>query len=91
MQQGGTDAHSRIIAAAQQVKTAVEKYRATEGNWHPTLLITLAGELLLNAKELLEGEGQQDPSRSAWAARNLMELYFWVRYVADSPENARRF
>lgn len=28
---------------------------------------------------------------SAWNARNLLELWIWVKYCSTSPENARRF
>jgi hypothetical protein len=54
-------------------------------------LIDLASECQLNSLEMMTGINEDNPSRCAWATRNLLELSYFVRYVADSPEKARRF
>jgi hypothetical protein len=40
---------------------------------------------------LFEGDNQKQVTRVAWAARNLLELHYFVRYVLSSSEAARRF
>lgn len=41
--------------------------------------------------DLLKTMGQESVSGAAWNARNLLELWVWLKYCAASRENARRF
>jgi|ERR1051325_11519004 len=71
------------------VRGCEQKY-GTEA-WYQNVLLALASELQLNSVELFEGDNQEQATRVAWAARNLLELHYFVRYVLSSPEAARRF
>jgi hypothetical protein len=82
---------SKILSYGQHLKEAIDRHRTTPSNWHTTLLLALAGELLFNSMEVLQGETEGNCCRSAWGARNLLELHYWVRFITTSRENARRF
>jgi hypothetical protein len=71
------------------VRACVQKYGPEA--WYQNTLLALASELQLAAVELFEGDNHAQVTRVAWAARNLLELYYFVRYVLSSEENARRF
>jgi hypothetical protein len=70
---------------------AIDLLRPAPEHWHTTLLIELATEGLANCMELIEGVDKTNLAKCGWAARNLLELHYFSRYVATSPENARRF
>ena len=40
---------------------------------------------------LVNGQNEENVNRCTWAARNLLELHYWTRYVISSAENTRRF
>jgi hypothetical protein len=85
------DYGGKIFAQSEQLKEAVDRVGDAPPGWHSTLLIELATECLSNSMELFRGIGEMSVSRCAWGARNLLELSYFTRYVAQSPENARRF
>lgn len=86
-----SDFRANILACGEGLKRAVDTLRTGPEHWHTTLLIELAGENLINALEVVTGEQQQNACRCAWAARNLLELHYFTRFVIQSPENAQRF
>jgi hypothetical protein len=81
----------QIYARSEQLKLAVDRMRDCPADWLSVMLIELATECLSNSMELIRGIEEMSVSRCAWAARNLLELSYFIRYVAQSPENARRF
>jgi hypothetical protein len=85
------DFDAKILAYGEVLKHAVDTLRTAPEHWHTTLLIELATENLMNALEVVTGEQQQNACRCAWAARNLLELHYFTRFVIQSPENAQRF
>jgi hypothetical protein len=85
------DIRTHIIAHGRVLTEAVNTIRLATEHWHTTLLIDLAGENVWNCLELVEGDKQGNASRCAWAARNLLELHYFTRFVMASPENALRF
>jgi hypothetical protein len=58
--------------------------------WHTHLLFRLFREADLAAAELFASYKEKNLSRSAWAARNLLELSMWAAYVSASDQNAKR-
>ena len=85
------DYGGKIFAQSDQLKKAVDRMRDAPPDWYSVLLIELATECLSNSMELFRGIEEMSASRCAWGARNLLELSYFTRYVAQSPENARRF
>jgi len=81
----------KLFAQSEQLKRAVDRMRDCSADWYSVLLIELATECLSNSMEMLRGMEELSVSRCAWAARNILELSYFTRYVAKSPENARRF
>jgi hypothetical protein len=71
------------------IRGCQQKYGAE--SWYQEILLALANEAQFNAIELLEGDNNQQVARVAWAARNLLELHYFTRYVLASPDYARRF
>jgi hypothetical protein len=82
---------SRIAAHGQTLNDAVDTLRHAPEHWHTTLLINLAGENLFNCCELIEGVDKSNAARCSWAARSLLEVHYFTRYVMTSPANAQRF
>lgn len=80
-----------VLANGQLLKDAVDALRHAPEHWHTTLLIDIAGENLFNCIELIQGVDTGSVARCAWAARSLLELHYFTRFVVASPENARRF
>jgi hypothetical protein len=60
------------------VRACVQKYGPEA--WYQNTLLALASELQLAAVELFEGDNHAQVTRVAWAARNLLELHYFVRY-----------
>jgi len=79
------------MAHGQALKDAVDTLEHAPEHWHTTLLIELASENLFNCFELVEGHKTQSISRVSWAARSLLELHYFCRFVMVSVDNARRF
>ena len=73
-------AHSRPRLS---LKEAVDTLRHAPEYWQTTLLIELAGENLINCFELADPNNGINAGRLAWAARNLLELHYFTRYVID--------
>jgi hypothetical protein len=68
--------------------------RKSQGNVEPWFA-DLVHKLLLSVDrvryDLLKTMEQDAVSGAAWNARNLLELWIWLKYCAASRENARRF
>src|ERR1035437_1077400 len=82
---------THIMAHGQVLNDAVGALKHAPAHWHTTLLIELAGENLFNCLELIQGVDTANVARCSWAARSLLELHYFTRYVMVSPENAKRF
>ena len=80
-----------LLAHGEVLKHSVDALRDAPEHWHKVVLIELATEDLLNCLELVKGETEGNIARCAWAARNLVELHYFTRYIIASPENAERF
>jgi hypothetical protein len=72
-------------------------YRMLEENhhgyepWRSALTFDLIESVERNCGELLETFGKDRLPAAAWVARNLLELWVWVRYCSVSRETAWRF
>jgi hypothetical protein len=62
-----------------------------EDGWFQNVLLGLASEAQMSALELVEGDRNEQMTRVAWAARNLLELHYWTRFVLTSSEDTQRF
>src|ERR1035441_5110867 len=85
------DIRAHVLAHGQLLKDAVDTLKQAPEHWHTTLLIELAGENLFNCLELIQGVDTTNVARCSWAARSLLELHYFTRFVMVSPENAKRF
>ena len=85
------DIRAHVLAHGQLLKDAVDTLKHAPEHWHTTLLIELAGENLFNCLELIQGVDSDNVARCSWAARSLLELHYFTRFVMGSPENAKRF
>jgi|SRR5579859_985013 len=59
--------------------------------WHVGLLNKLLESVNRVCRDLLNTIGQEALPAAAWNARNLLELWVWIKYCSASRENARRF
>jgi hypothetical protein len=93
MQPTPENLQSHIMAHGHNLTAAVDTLKFAPEHWHTTLLIELATENVFNSFELVQGSkaGVIGVCRCAWAARNLLELQYFTRFVLESPKNARRF
>jgi hypothetical protein len=83
----------RIPARLNAIKlTVIEigKHRAYEP-WRLALTIDLVESIERNCDQLLETMGKDRLPASTWIARNLLELWVWVKYYGFSRENAWHF
>jgi hypothetical protein len=85
------DIRAHILSHGQILHDAIELIRPAPAHWHTTLLIELATVEYANCLELIDGVDKVNLAKTAWAARNMLELHYFVRYVSTSPENARRY
>jgi hypothetical protein len=60
-------------------------------NWQADLLFKLLRRVEGNCQELLETIGKDRLPAAAWIARNLLELWVWIKYCGTRRDNARRF
>ena len=88
----GLDVRLKGIELNRALATAMNEIKDSIGPnaWYQHLVYGLARETQTNWVELVEADNEQQITRLAWAARNLLELYYWTRYVLRSPEDARR-
>ena len=80
------DIRAHILSHGQILHDAVELIRPAPAHWHTTLLVELATEEYANCLELIDGVDKINLAKTAWAARNLLELHYFIRYVSTSPE-----
>jgi hypothetical protein len=84
---------NRIPAGMNLIKLAlieIDKRRAYEP-WRLALMVDLIENIERNCDELLETMSKDRLPATAWIARNLLELWAWVKYCSVSRANAWRF
>jgi hypothetical protein len=59
--------------------------------WQADLLIKLLQSVERNCRELLRTIGEDGLPAAAWVARNLLELWVWIKYCGAARDNAWRF
>jgi hypothetical protein len=59
--------------------------------WYVDLLTKIVISVARVCQDLLETTDKEALSSAAWNARNLLELWIWIRYCSTSRANARRF
>jgi hypothetical protein len=82
-----------IPAKLNAIKLAlveIDKRRSWEP-WYLALIVDLVECVERNCTQLLETMEKDRLPASAWLARNLLELWVWVKYCSLSRENAWRF
>lgn len=83
----------RIPARVNAIRLAlieIDKRQAYE-LWRLALTVDLVESIDRNCQQLLETIEKDRLPASAWIARNLLELWVWVKYCGISNENAWRF
>jgi hypothetical protein len=83
----------RIPAKLNAIRLAlieIDKRQACEP-WRLALTVDLVESIEHNCDQLLETMDNPRLPTVAWIARNLLELWVWVRYCGVSLENAWRF
>lgn len=81
----------RIPARLNVIYRALVENRQGFEPWRLALMVDLVQSVEGNCGELLETIGKDRLPASAWIARNLLELWVWVKYCGVSRENAWRF
>lgn len=82
----------RSKVVGQHIRAAMEKETArgsTDWFSYPNTLLCLLSEVMNTFKELCLACNEDNASRSAWATRNLLELWIWCSYCAPSEQNTR--
>jgi hypothetical protein len=67
------------------------KSKGTIEPWFADLVTKILLSVDRVCGDLLKTIEQEAVSRAAWNARNLLELWIWIKYCGASRENARRF
>jgi hypothetical protein len=81
----------RIPARLNVIYRALAENRQGLEDWKLALTIDLVQNVGRNCGELRETLDKDRLPASAWIARNLLELWVWVKYCGVSRENAWRF
>ncbi len=83
----------RIPARLNAVRLALVEIdnRQADELWRLALTVDLVDTIEHNCDQLLETMDKPRLPAVAWNARNLLELWVWVRYCGVSRENAWRF
>lgn len=89
----GLQIRQRAIALQKKLGDAVRGCTQKHGRdaFFQDILLGLASEAQMSVVEMLEGDNARQITRVAWGARNLLEIYYWTRYVLRSPADAKRF
>ena len=81
----------RIPRELNTVKLALIENRQAYEPWRLALTVDFVESVERNCRELLEAMVKDRLPAAAWIARNLLEVWVWVRYCGVSRENAWRF
>jgi hypothetical protein len=83
----------RIPARLTELNLAMMEIdeRHTREPWRLALSIDFVDAVERHCKQLFATLGQDRVPAAAWLARNLLELWVWVRFCGVSRENAWRF
>jgi hypothetical protein len=81
----------RILSRLGVIYRTLAENRQEFEAWRLTLTIDLVRSVERNCGELLETIGKDRLPTSAWIARNLLEVWVWVKFCGVSGENAWRF
>lgn len=81
----------RIPSHLNVIYLSIAENRLGMEPWQTSLTIDLAQSIDRNCKDLLETIGKDKMTTAAWIARNLLEIWVWVKYCGISKENAWRF
>ena len=81
----------RIPARLNTIKLALAENRQAYEPWRLALAVDLVESIERNCGQLLETIGKDRLPAGAWIARNLLELWVWVKYCGVSRENSWRF
>ncbi|HEV2117599.1 MAG TPA: hypothetical protein VGR48_16315 [Terriglobales bacterium] len=82
------------IAIPKRLDELIDILAAHEGRvdgWYADLIYKVLLSVKRVCADLLATIDQEALSAAAWNARNLLELWIWIRYCSSSRENARRF
>jgi hypothetical protein len=81
----------RIPTRLNDIYRIVVENRQGFEPWRTAITMDLVKSIQHNCEQLLETIGKDRLPASAWIARNLLELWVWVKYCGVSRENAWRF
>ena len=81
----------RIPAKLNVVYRTLSENRQRFEPWRLAVTVDLLQSVERNCEQLLETFGKDRLPASAWLARNLLELWVWLKYCGVSRENAWRF
>jgi len=59
--------------------------------WYADLITKILQSVHRTCRDLLNTIDQDGVAAAAWNARNLLELWIWIKYCASSQANARHF
>ena len=65
--------------------------KSSVDSWYANLITKILLSVGRTSRDLLKTMEEESVSPAAWNARNLLELWVWIKYCAASQENARRF
>ena len=82
---------SAIPTRLQELHDIITSRQGRVEPWFAVLVIKILLSVNTVRADLLKTMERETVSGAAWNARNLLELWIWLKYCAASRENARRF
>jgi hypothetical protein len=82
-----TDIPNRL----QELLDIIASRKPEVDSWYADLVTKILLSVNRICRDLLKTIEQNSVPAAAWNARNLLELWIWIKYCAASRENARRF
>ena len=82
-----TDIPNRL----QELSDIIAGRKNKVDHWYADLVTKILLSVERVCRDLLKTTEQETVPAAAWNARNLLELWIWIKYCAASRENARRF
>lgn len=80
-----------IPSRLRELRETLTVHNGGVEKWYVDLLTKLLVSVHQVCQDLLETISKEALSAAAWNARNLLELWIWIKYCSTSRANARRF
>jgi hypothetical protein len=82
---------SEIPQHLQELRETIDRRKCYVEEWYANLLTKILISVTRICQDLVDTTEKPALPAAAWNARNLLELWIWIKYCSASRENAWRF